>query len=53
MQSFEQFIKQHKDEIIALLKEWKAVPGDDIWLARMLEKLEREREAKEKTSAKK
>ena len=36
-----------------LLKEWKAVPGDDIWLARMLEKLEREREAKEKTSAKK
>jgi conjugal transfer pilus assembly protein TraE len=36
-----------------LLKEWKAVPGDDIWLARMLEKLAREKEAKEKSSAQK
>ena len=36
-----------------LLKDWKPVPGDDIWLARMLEKLEREKEAKEKSSAKK
>ena len=31
-----------------LLKEWKEAPGDDIWLVRMLEKAEREREAKAK-----
>jgi conjugal transfer pilus assembly protein TraE len=36
-----------------LLKEWREVPGDDIWLARMLEKLRADATNKEKTDAKK
>ncbi len=36
-----------------LLKEWREVPGDDIWLARMLDKLRSEATNKEKPDAKK
>lgn len=36
-----------------LLKEWKEVPGDDIWLSRLLDKLNKAAQAKEKTDGKK